>query len=306
METRVQRAILLKALMEALNKTKGMEQAVFQQGKAENLRGHFTRFNANAHTLNVGLDSYLETVRAKIDGVGDALPSDPIWQLVKSYVYGDAADSQKAMPVPGPLNQLAGWNQLRQRPHHIKEMGGCWYLCRLSTGCDLDDPEFAVSLLNIKTADYYQGRADPWTEFALFLHQETADDPTTRIDGICFQYHTNLHLIGLLDKDNSPVPTAIALRYEPGSVRSPKRRLACEGVLFGVNSHGRQISAPLVAAFVPGSDEWPAAEYRDRRAALEKNVGTKSGRTGLNGIIPASLTDTLLKTHSEYFVFQAH
>jgi hypothetical protein len=304
METSVQRAILLKALMEALQKTTGVKQADFRNGKPDDLQGHFTRFDANPHTLSKGLPHYLEQVRGLLDAHPGTLPVDPIWEMVRDYVYGDAASVQRAAPIPPALSGFARWNQSHRRSHYLQELGGCWFIFRLSSKTDIEDPEIAVALLNLRTLGWYQDRHNPWTEFTLFVHQEGAGDPTGRIDGICMQYHTNMHFVGLLDREESPLPTALALHYEPGGSRSLKRREATEGLIFGANSHGRQVSAPIVALHISESDCWDTGEYTAKRAPFEARIKTHK-YADVRDILPEDQFEALKRRTQESLVFQA-
>jgi hypothetical protein len=304
MDSRAQRAILLKALMEALNKTRSVQQADFRNEDDKRVGGHFSRFNATEASLSQGLDPYLKMVKARFDGDPTALPSDPIWALVRDYVYGEAGDGHGAAPVPPALFGIEGWNQAQRRGLYLREMGGCWFIFRLSTDATLDDPEVAVALLSIRTQGWYTGDNNPWTEFILIVHQEGDGNPRGRIEGVCMQYHTHLHFVGLLDRETSPIPTAMALRYEPGGSKNYMRREATDGLIFGANSHGRQISAPIDAIFVKGSDSWANDDYRLRRAEYEKRISTHHYKD-IADILPKDRFEALVQRTRDSLVFQA-
>ena len=211
---------------------------------------------------------------------------------------------RRAAPIPPALGGFGGWNQSHRRAHYLKEMGGCWFAFRLSSKTDPKDPEVAVALLSLRTMGWYAGKHDPWMEFLLIVHQEGVEDPTGRIEGICMQYHTNLHFVGLFDREESPLPTALALHYEPGSTRSPKRREASDGLIFGANSHGRQISAPVCALYIAGSDSWTNDDYKTKRGPFEGRVGTFK-YDDIKDILPQERFEALKLRTKDQLVFQA-
>lgn len=300
----VQRAILLKAIMEALQKTRGLTQADFYRGKPERLHGPWHRFNAASDTLKAGVDTYTTTVSAMLEEHADALPDDPLWNDIIAFALGrtsalSAADTR----VPLALDKLTMWRAPADREHTLSEMGGLWYLFRLSSRSDPKTPEVTVSVLNIRPQSYYAEKESAWTEFVLYLHPNRTRDPIIRVEGICYQYSVQLHFLGLLDSQNSALPTAMVLHYNKGG-RLPERRDRTEGLLFVTNSHSQQVSAPVEAVWIPESDIWGPEQYKVEKDKFLARLGSFP-QDKVADIFPADAYQALIKRSREALVFEA-
>ncbi len=303
MDREVQRAILQKALMMALHETVGIEQATLSADKPEKLRGPWFRFNASADTLKRGADIYARTLQSLLAKHGDGLPDDALWTQIVEFAVNDRSPEALGTPIPDNLAPLRHWGQNTNRDHTLSELAGMWWVFRLSTKANApEEREVTVSLLNIPPNASYRGDDGEWINFSLFLHPPGEDDFHYRVDGVCYPQHLHLHFIGLLDRTGSALPTAMSLHYDPGG-RYPQRRTRSTGLLFVTNSHSQQVSAPVVALHVQGSDRWDEKAYLKNREELLRRLGSFP-QAEIADICGRSNYDTLLEPSKSYLVFE--
>ena len=271
----VQRAILLKAVMEALQKANGVHQSTLIGDKPEELRRRFWAFNANRDALAEGLAPYAATVAQDTAAEIEALSADPLWkQIIDFAVHGNRRDVGSNQ-IPQPLAPLRQWTSFHERKPTLAEMGGCWWLFRLSsTKLNPDSPEVTVSLLNIRPEAYYESNGGAWMEYALFFHSDIEGDDGARVDGICYHDNLQLYFLGFLEDRSRPLPTTMVLRYRMGGSRQITHRVATKVLLFVTNSQSRQISAPVVAVYIPKSDEWFGDKYQHEKSERLKRLGS--------------------------------
>lgn len=303
MDRDVQRAILLKALMMALHKTAGIEQQAFTDDKKQHLKGAWFRFNASTDTLKLGTGDYAKTLQDLLAQHGDSLPDDPLWAQIVDFAVHDRVPDAPEAPIPDSLAPLRHWGRNTNRDHTLSELGGLWWVFRLSTKSNApDEREVTVSLLNIPPRRAYEDDEGEWINFSLFLHPPGEDDFHYRVDGICYPQHLHLHFIGLLDRTGSALPTAMSLHYDPGG-RYPQRRARSTGLLFVTNSHSQQVSAPVVAIHIPGSDHWDKEAYLTNRVELLRRLGSFP-QAAISDICSRPTYDTLLERSESYLVFE--
>jgi hypothetical protein len=304
----LQRALLLKALMEALQKGAGVARSKIEEEQPDELRNQWTRANATPQTLARGLDGYAETVGRMLDEQVGLLPDTDLWRRIRAFALSgtDAAPPPSGPvvePMPAALAELRHWVEGDARPHTLAEVAGCWYLFRLSSQTDPDKPEVTVSVLNIRPEAILRENGAKWTEFALFLHPERKGENSYRVNGICTPSGDHLHFLGLLDKRSSYYPSAMSFRYSPGG-RLPVRQHNIDGLMFVTNSHGHQISAPVFARYAPHSDGWLREDYQTNRATMLQRLGSHP-ISELEDIFPADEYKRLIDKTAEGLIFEA-
>jgi hypothetical protein len=270
----------------------------------ESAKGPFVRFNAAQDTLIAHLPHYVDEVGKRIDEDRSALPQGPLWDEIIAFALGRLSPSPSPGPqIPGALESLAKWKNPEDRDHTLAEMGGLWYIYRLSSGSQGDNPELTVSLLNIRPHNFYRKKPSEWTEFALYLHPSRPGDPVMRVEGICYQYAAQLHFVGLLDSSGSALPTAMVLHYTKGG-RYPERRYQTDGLLFVTNSHNQQISAPIEAVWIPGSHAWTDEEYEAGKQEARQKLGPFS-HDEVRDLLPEAKYRSLITRSRDAMVFEA-
>lgn len=307
MDEEIQRAILLKALM-LIAGQQGIALQEFEKDKARELGRPFTQFNATRQTLREGVEPYANTVRQMLlcDSGRLQLPAGPLWEQIRAFALGEPVEEN--LTLPRSLRDLQHWrpDKPSTRKNITSDMGGCWWIFRL-TSKGGSDRQVTASLLNIRPEFYYETSPSKCIEFTLAWQggngESFVDQPPLTVHGICHHHNNQLHFLGILDKLSAPLPTAMVLHYEDGSTRRTHRRNS-EGVLFTTSSHRVQISCPVVAVYIDGSADWRGDEYDEKRAALKPWLGSHDADK-LAEILPPRAYEHLIRRSREEMVYES-
>jgi len=272
----VQRAILLKAIMEALSKSSGMMQAEYHDDLDNDIKVAFTRYNARPEILRKGLSAYIPKVRDQLATHGKALPTDGLWKAVVDFALDGVSPEPTEERLPAALSSLDLWSKKHWRDRTLAEMGGSWWVFRPATKRGTDDREVTVSFLNIRPSHFYDRQPSEWMEFALFIPPKEDHDPHPKIEGICLPHADQLHFLGLLDRTPQySLPATMVLHYVSGGQKTGVRhRVKTNGLVYVTNKEGKQVGAPITAFFIEGSQHWTGRRTRTWR------VSVSSGQAG--------------------------
>lgn len=281
MDRSVSRAIVLKAVLEFLQKERGVGHTVLFEGVPEEYRGAFTRVNATADVLKRGLQPWLKTAAPHLDALRAI--DDPLLPILIRYASDGelpAAYQAQAADTAPPEFPIGEWRQPLLKDQIIRELSGTWRVFRLSAQrvSDSADSEPMVDhcLLTIRPKSYYAANPSAWTHFSMWQKEEQEDFSckVVRTDGVCMHHH-NLYLTGLLDRIRANIPCSVMLKHQLGGRRNAEHAEQLFGIAFMTNSKGQHTAAHVDAIYEPGSAGWSEADFRARRSALLKQLGSR-------------------------------
>lgn len=271
MDSAVSRAIILKAILEYLQKERGIAHSELYESVPVDYRGPFTRANATEEVLRKGLRHWIAAIEPYADALKDM--ADPVLPLLVAF-----ARSGELPPPAPPDFPIAEWRQPLLKDQIIRELGGTWHVFRLSAHLDSGgDPMVNQTILGIAPRSHYADKPSDWTHFAMWQQEDYPDAPSrvVRIDGVCM-HHVNLHMMGLLDRVRANIPTVMMFRHQLGGRRPVGHVAEMTGIALMTNSAGKQTAAHVEAIFHKDSETWSNDEFRERRQTLLLSVGSRS------------------------------
>lgn len=273
MDSAVSRAIVLKAILEYLQKERGITHHELYESVPIDYRGPFTRANATEEVLRKGLRHWIAAIEPHADALKDMAVTDPVLPLLVAF-----ARSGELPPPAPPDFPIAEWRQPLLKDQIVRELGGTWHVFRLSAQRDSSgDPMVNQTILGIAPRSHYAHEPSDWTHFSMWQQEDHPDAPSrvVRIDGVCM-HHVNLHMMGLLDRVRANIPTVMMFRYQLGGRRSSDHVAEMTGVALMTNSAGKQTAAHVEAIFQKGSEAWSNDDFRKHRQTLLLSVGSRS------------------------------